>query len=778
MEITSAWNRRARMAAILAMFAGLPAIAQNFNTIDDFNDNDDDGWIRMTAGDIAEVDARWELGDDRYTLRSETAVSPGQSGQVISTLNNTDEAQFQDGILRVKFRVNEANAGAMFGMRILTDSQGLLSGYKVMFNPSTLDANSAVLARIDMGQATSIATLERTSFNIVEDTDYFAELGVVGDDLQVRVWVNGDSRPTDPQLTAVDAAHTQGRFMLGSFVNNQLATTTASATFDDLDFAEQSTNPNPRIVGDVNGDSFIDLFWYNRESREVLTWNVDNSPGDGVFLLSTQNLDTLVDDGSTIVGRGDFNNDGYTDLVYRNPTTGANFVRTNIGRSDEGISDLPSVTSRDWHIAGVGDFNADGKSDLLWRNTKEGSTIIWTMDNTTVSSADFLPAVTERAWHPAAVGDVGNDGRADIIWRNQNSGQTVIWQMVGSLIMNQTELSPAVLDQRWQIGDLADFTGDGKADIVWRNMLSGENVIWQMDGTNVVTSFAIPQVPDLNWSFIGMRDTANTFKKDDFNNDGIPDIFWRNVGNGANLLWLMASADEVASVVALPGVGGEEWRVTAVGDINFDNKPDLIWRNSITGDNVAWLMDGATLAGSIALPGAGVEWHIIGMADANNDQVNDLYWFNSDTGDVAVWLLDGTPSDDSVVVGAISLPNESDAAWSPKGVDDVDHNGSPDIIWRNTTNGANQIWFMSGTIRTNTTQLPAVSDQAWDIAKVSDMNDDQIPDLVWHNNSTGDSTIWLLTPQGTDYYGGALFLPTVSDTSWHIQENANGALAP
>ena len=776
MDQSSFWNRRARMAAIIAMCAGLPAIAQTFNTIDNFDDNDDEGWTHLTAGDVAMVDGRWDLGDDRYTLRSETLVPAAGSAQVIATLDNTDEAQFQDGILRVKFRVNEPLGGAMIGMRILTDAQGLLSGYTANFFASGDDANAVTISRVDQGAATWIAELPREQFQLVEDTDYMAELSVVGDMLEVRIWINGDTRPETPQLSVTDTVHTQGRFMLGSFVSNQGSDSVASATFDDVEFANMDPPATSPVVGDVNDDRFVDLLWYNRASREVLAWHVDNSPGNGSFLLSSAVIDTLPDDGTTIVGRGDFNSDGYTDLVYRNQRTGDNRVLYNVGRQDEAMADLPSVSSRDWYLVAVGDFNNDDKSDLLWRNAKEGATILWTMDGTTVTSSNFLPTVSDRAWHPAGAGDLDGDGRADILWRNQRTGQTVIWMMDGPTVMSQTTLQPAVANQAWQIGDIADFTGDGKADIVWRNFVTGADTIWQMDGTTVTNSYIIPQVIDLNWYFIGMKDAANTVKRDDFNADAKADIVWRNVANGENLLWLMSGPDQVGGVVALPSVGGDAWSVTAVGDVNFDRKPDLIWRNAQTGDNVAWLMDGTTLGGPVTLPGASTEWHIFGVADSNDDGINDIYWHNSDTGDIAVWLLDGTPGDETVVTSSLSLPGEANTSWVPKGVGDIDGNGTPDIIWRGS--GRNVVWFMSGTVVTSTTQMPQVTDGAWDIAKVSDMNDDQVPDLVWHNNATGESTIWLLSPNIEDLYAGALFLPTVSDTNWHIQENSNGSTAP
>ena len=47
-----------------------------------------------------------------------------------------------------------------------------------------------------------------------------------------------------------------------------------------------------------------------------------------------------------------------------------------------------------WTIAEVGDFNGDGYSDILWRNTN-GDVAIWFMNGTrVVSSPDFINVPT------------------------------------------------------------------------------------------------------------------------------------------------------------------------------------------------------------------------------------------------------------------------------------------------------------------------------------------------------------------------------------------------
>ena len=37
-----------------------------------------------------------------------------------------------------------------------------------------------------------------------------------------------------------------------------------------------------------------------------------------------------------------------------------------------------------WHVIGSGDFNGDGYSDILWQNTSSGEVYIWEINGTKV----------------------------------------------------------------------------------------------------------------------------------------------------------------------------------------------------------------------------------------------------------------------------------------------------------------------------------------------------------------------------------------------------------
>jgi hypothetical protein len=203
-----------------------------------------------------------------------------------------------------------------------------------------------------------------------------------------------------------------------------------------------------------------------------------------------------------------------------------------------------------------------------------------------LGGGDLLP-VGDVYWWIVGMADFNNDSHVDILWRNMSSGSNVVWLMNGTEWTGSAELLP-VGDLYWEIVGTGDFNNDSHVDILWRNIADGTNVIWYMDGTTWIGSAVLLGVSDLAWEIAGTGD---------FNNDGHVDILWRyNQYGGYNVVWYMNDAAWIGSV-ELISVGDLSWEIASTGDYNNDGKIDILWRYQWTGSPFIWYMDGVTWNG-------------------------------------------------------------------------------------------------------------------------------------------------------------------------------------
>src|SRR3546814_12483955 len=63
----------------------------------------------------------------------------------------------------------------------------------------------------------------------------------------------------------------------------------------------------------------------------------------------------------------------------------------------------------------------------------------------------------------------------------------------------------------------------------------------------------------------------------DFNGDGKSDILWRNIRTGRNTIW---KSGDRATEQAMGSVANLRWKIAAIGDYNGDGKSDVLWRHS------------------------------------------------------------------------------------------------------------------------------------------------------------------------------------------------------
>ncbi|MFF0271611.1 FG-GAP-like repeat-containing protein [Kribbella sp. NPDC004536] len=281
--------------------------------------------------------------------------------------------------------------------------------------------------------------------------------------------------------------------------------------------------------GDFNGDGAPDLLWQSASDNSVYVTLLDQNdipivPGEmihsGVPVVSgVAQLKGVPDASMTFAGLGDFTGDGRTDILWR-ASTGELWLwpagqevdkeRINFHRNIE--TDEPVSTY--WTVKAIGDFNGDGYADIQWRYVHDGAGYgqvdTWYLQgNTVLGEARTVNNFTAcQCRQIQQVADFDGDGRDDTLWRDTSTNALTIWfQGRSELATGLASCAGGSPSSDFQIVGAADFTGDGKADIVWRHFL-GVNFIWRMSGASCVSS-SLGLSTDANWNLRGASSQAH-----------------------------------------------------------------------------------------------------------------------------------------------------------------------------------------------------------------------------------------------------------------------------
>jgi hypothetical protein len=294
---------------------------------------------------------------------------------------------------------------------------------------------------------------------------------------------------TDASCNASFVAETS----LGALVNGTVVATATSPTGDTSEVSAPVVawpgQIDPRY--DSNNDGFADILWRNFSNGANAAWMLDGSQN----LLGVQNLAALPNTDYHIESSFYLASQGAnTNILWRNYVTGANAIWTMNGVSSTPMSviDLPALPNVQYSIRGTADFNGDGFTDILWRNDTTGVVAIWLMNGTSYVSTVNLPSVA-LPWTIAGTGDFNDDGRMDIVWHNNSTAANAIWFMDGTAYQSTLNIQ-SIPNTAYVIAAIADYNGDHHPDILWHNTTTGANAIWLMNGTALGTIANLPTV--------------------------------------------------------------------------------------------------------------------------------------------------------------------------------------------------------------------------------------------------------------------------------------------
>jgi hypothetical protein len=274
-----------------------------------------------------------------------------------------------------------------------------------------------------------------------------------------------------------------------------------------------------------------------------------------------------------------------------------------------------------------------------------------------------------------------------------------------------------------------DFNADGKADILIRNVFSGALSGWFIDGATVSSKSSFGKVlPKTGKTIMGIKDA---------NGDGRSDLYWYNINTGTVSAWLM-NGSTISSKVSYGGLSPKDgWSPYGLADFNNDGKNDLVWYNTLSGEIQVWYINGVNVANKIikgTLPPKD-NWFPIGINDLNGNGSADILLFNPYYGSVSAWLDNGGVPPN---LGTL----DPSFGWRPIGLEDFNGNNKADLLWRNIYTGNVALWLEASSA--NIVALgKSDPNNGWNIAGFNDFNNDGKSDIFWYSTYTGGTIAWL-----------------------------------
>lgn len=385
-------------------------------------------------------------------------------------------------------------------------------------------------------------------------------------------------------------------------------------------------------------------------------------PG-GLTYLSRQRI--FLNQYPRIVGLGDFDNDGKSDLAVT--TSGSiEIFRNNGAPGTVSFEDPIEVSSElEQHALGIADFDGDGKSDVVTFKDDASSREMRYFLNTTVNggaisfSSYGVAAADGGALH-LSIGDLDGDGKPDYaapflgagfgIYHNESSPGSIAFGAVQKIRPNNN----SNLIVRVIIGDL---DGDSKPDLLALNSTASTLHAYR----NTSTPGSITFAPKVDFPLMAGVAARMPFIGD-LDGDDRPDLaISNNTATNISVYRNTSTAGSINFDTSIEFPAGAIARSLTEGDLDGDGKADLV---------VPGLNDGRTTVirnistvgamnfeAPLTLPGTAALEYFAAIGDLDGDKKPDIITANGLGASVATNTLSIFRQYTPVVVSSFTPSN-------------------------------------------------------------------------------------------------------------------------